>query len=84
MTKLDTPSPFVSEQFLLKLSYLQALSLLNYMNIGPCCFGNIVVLNHNMQWQPKKRKMTLIQNSKFGCCVGLDPTNCTSPLALML
>jgi hypothetical protein len=84
MTKLGTPSPFIYEQFLLKLSSLQSLSLLNYMNIGPCCFGSIVVLNHNMQWQPKGRKMTLIHTLKFGCCVGLDLANCTSPLALML
>jgi hypothetical protein len=84
MTKLCTPSPSIYKQFLLKLSSLQSLSLLNYMNIGPCCFGSIVVLNYNIQWQPKEKKMTLIHNSKFGFCVGLDLANCTSPLALML
>jgi len=84
MTKLVTPSVSIYEQFLLKLSSLQSLNLLNYMNIGPCCFGSIVVLNHNMQWQFKERKMTLIHNLKFGCCVALDFANCTSLLAFML
>jgi hypothetical protein len=37
-----------------------------------------------MQWKPKKRKMTLIHNLNFECCVGLDLANCNSLLALML
>ncbi len=84
MTKRFIPSPSIYEQFLLKLSFLESLCLLNYVNTGPCCFGNIVVLNHNMQWQPKERKTNLIHNLKFGCCVGLDLVNCTSLLALVL